>query len=163
MACSKLAIVRGEWQLDPDQTIRLYVRPTLEIIDRNGDTQYVSAFAATDGRSNPTRDESSGSFVCTPTNPCDASGGSERLASVQTYGCGLESLTPDLNIHMLGELSNDSSPIMAAVVLKSAIQWHVATMDPSLVCITDTVETNQYDGQIIEILSRMKVGNVERY
>jgi len=158
MAYARLAIVRGEWQLDPDGVIRLYVRTTLELIDRNGDTQHVSAFAATGRRSNSTCSKPSSTFVCTSTQACDAVGRGYGQAAIPAYRQWLEPLTPDQNFHVLGELCNNSSPIMALIVLNAAIKWHVQQMEPGLVCITDAIETNQFDGQIIEILRRMKVG-----
>jgi hypothetical protein len=156
MACAKLAIVRGEWQLDPDQTFRLYVHPTLEIIDRAGETHHVSAFAATDGRTNPTCGKSSGSVFLAPTSVSSTTGLQRQSFGKPVSRGGLEAVT---NLHILGELSNDSSPIMAAFVLRSGLVWQPQDMEPGLVCITDAVETNQFDGQIIDILKRMKVGN----
>jgi hypothetical protein len=158
MAFTKLAIVRGEWQLDPDQVFRLYVRPTLELIDRAGETHHVPAFATTARRTSDPRSTTSGTLFCSSSETSDSFGGrhgQDFTASDQKW---LEPLSPDQSFHMLGELSNDSSPIMAALISRSAIQWLATDMEPELVCIDDAIETNQFDGQLIEILKRFKVG-----
>jgi hypothetical protein len=157
MAYTKLAIVRGEWQLDPDQVFRLYVHPTLELIDRAGETHHVSAFATTVGRASKSRCETSGTLFCSASETSSSFGGRPGQAFRTSDQKWLEPLSPDQSFHMLGELSNNSSPIMAALVSRSAVQWLTEDMEPDLVCIDDAIETNQYDGQIIEILKRMKV------
>jgi hypothetical protein len=160
MAFAKLAIAHGEWRLDHDHTFRLYLHPTLEIIGRNGETLHVSAFATTDGRTDSTCGKSSSTFVCAPTSVSSTTGYQGQSFSESVSRGWLEALTPKQNFHILGELSNDSSPIMAALVLRSALVWQ--DMEPDLVCIKDAVETNQFDGQFIEKLKYMKVGNEQQ-
>lgn len=158
MAYTKLAIVHGEWQLDPDQQFRLYVNPTLEIIDGKGVTHHVSAFAADVGRPDEPLDATPSSFVCPTSYSCHPTGGEDRETFLSSDGRWLEPVTPQSrSFEMLGELTHDCTPIMAALVLKSSLQWHSPDMEPHLVCIEDAVETNQFDGEIIELLKRLKV------
>lgn len=157
MAYTKIAIVRGEWQLDPDQVIRLYVRPTLELIDRTGETHHVSAFATTARRTDSACSQSSDTVFQSP-----AYSGSASWAQGQSIGQSaqrgwLEPLRSDQNFYMLGELSNGSSPIMSALISRPAIQWRVEDMEPGLVCIDEAIIVNQFDEQLIEILKRFKV------
>ncbi|MNM41542.1 hypothetical protein D3C81_523580 [compost metagenome] len=157
MAYTKLAIVRGEWQLDPDHVFRLYVRPTLEIIDRAGETHHVSAFATTARRSDQACGQSPDSVFYSTAYTGSAFGDQGQSIGQSTERGWLESLSPDQTFHMLGELSNNSSPIMGALILRSAIQWLTIDMEPDLVCIDEAIATNQFDEQFIEILKRFKV------
>lgn len=158
MAYTKLAIVRGEWQLDRDHTFRLYVRPTIEIIDRAGETHHVSAFATTDRRSNESHDATSGTLLYSTANSGGAFGGTDRSAFLSEDGQWLEpQLTPTHSFHTLGELNDNCSPIMATLILRSAVQWLTDDMEPDLVCIDEAVGTNQFDVLLIDQLKRLKV------
>ncbi|MCY1417398.1 hypothetical protein D9M71_329330 [compost metagenome] len=157
MAYTKIAIVRGEWQLDPDQVIRLYVRPTLELIDRTGETHHVPAFATTARRTDQPRSQSPCAVVLPSAYSGSASGSQGQSIGQSAQRGWLEPVSSDQNFYMLGELSNGSSPIMSALVSRAAIQWRVEDMEAGLVCIDDAIETNQFDVQLIEILKRFKV------
>lgn len=158
MAFTKLAIVSGEWQLDPDQVFRLYVRPTLTILNRAGVTHYVSAFATTARRTTDSLDTTSHSFVCSASAPSSAFGGTSGSDYSASNSQWLEPIVQSHNFHMLGELSHDSSPIMAGLLIRDTVTWKALDMQSGLICIDDTEATNQFDEQLIEILKRFKVG-----
>ncbi len=156
MAFSKLAIVSGEWQFDSDQTIRLYVRPTLTLINRAGETHHVPAFGYTTGRaSSPFRSApcivlSGSGYSSCPT------GGEHRETGSASNQKWLESLTQQ-TVHNLGELSFDCSPVMAFLVVKSNVLINVVDMADDVVCIDDTYSVNQYDETIIAMLKRLRL------
>lgn len=155
MASTKVAIVSGEWQFDPDQIVRLYVRPTLTLINRSGDTQHVPAFGFSTRRTIRTQPaKTCALFPCT-TQARYAFGGKDWSAGSASNQKWLESLEP-ITIHNLGVLTNNCSPLMAFLAVKSNVVFDVNTMCDDAICIADAYALNEYDAPLIELLAKWK-------
>lgn len=151
MAYAKIAVVNGEWQFDPDQVIRLYVRPTLTLINRAGETHHVPAF---------------GYFARRPSGPQYSETGIELPPSSYTssaVGAGhwqsytadnqkrLEPVTP-YTLHNLGELVDNCSPIMALLFIKTNVLVNPLHMSAEAVCIDEAYAIGEYDEPLINLL-----------
>lgn len=159
MAYAKIAIVHGEWRMGPDSNIRLFILPTLEIISKPGVTQHVSAFAAIERRTDPAQFEPQDAFVYPSPGTSYSFGRDDEQASFERW---LPQVSTDRTFHMLGKLADNCSPVFAVLFIKSAIAWYPPGMSPDHVCLADAVETNQYDGQIINLLKGLKTHYVDR-
>lgn len=154
---TQLAIVYGEWQLDPDQEIRLYVRPTLTLIDRAGDTHYVPAFGYPYPGIDFVHQSKTGDVFLSTTYARNAFGGEYREGDPASNKKWLEPLIGK-TIHNLGELT--SFPVMPLLVMRTNVCIDVLDMSADAVCIDDTYPLGLHDGPIIEKLKRFRLGNV---
>lgn len=158
MVSPTLAIVSGEWQFDSDQTIRLYVRPTLTLIDHAGAVHHVSAFGYPSRRTVRSHDPTSCIVLPGSTGVCITPGGSraERVARNKKW---LESSTRQ-TVHNLGDLSYLGAPVMGFLITRSVVCINELDKSADLICVEDTYNVSPYDEPIRDVMLKMRIGNV---
>lgn len=154
MAIEKCAVVQGEWQLDPDQVVRLYVRPTITLTGPGG-THHVPSFAEPTRRGSDSP-RSASSIVLPSTADSGSSVGLQHWQGTAfPNSIGLES-SPGLAATFFGLYQDACGPFFAVLVTKLGIVWNVADMDPLAIPVDEISSLNQYDSHFIQPLKRMR-------
>ena len=154
MALNKVAIVRGEWQLDKDQVVRLYVRPSIILIDPGG-THHVSSFAEPTGRGTCPPDTTPCAFFQSTSGAGPTSGLRYWQDQIPEDGFRLEP-APGLTATVFGIYDENCSPFAAFLIAKSEIVWDVTKMDPHVLSVDEIISLNQYDQHFIQPLKRLR-------
>uniref|UniRef100_A0AB39CCJ2 Uncharacterized protein n=1 Tax=Pseudomonas phage RVTF4 TaxID=3236931 RepID=A0AB39CCJ2_9VIRU len=155
MALYKVAVVRGEWQLDPDQVVRLYVRPSIILIDPGG-THHVPSLAEPDGRGSDPQGLPSGLVFQATSHIRGTPGMQYWQTTLPEDGFRLEP-EADLTATVFGIYTENCSPFVAVLVTPCSIRWDVSEMDTLAIPVKDVVSINQYDQHFIQPLKRLRV------